>query len=108
MARRIEEQKRSRFEDLWLPEETTRYVYRILAAKMLFEKPFSFGFDVPERYPYIPPLQTVTTSDSIQSLVDFAEQYGVSYAELKRANLWLRSDRLTNKDHRNYKIAIPR
>ena len=107
LSRRIEEQKRSTFDQLWLPEETTRYVYRILVAKMLFESPVSFGFDVPERYPYIAPLQTVTTAEPIPSLVDFAEKYGVSYAELKRANLWLRDSKLTNKDHKNYKIAIP-
>ncbi|MCR5709091.1 MAG: lytic transglycosylase domain-containing protein [Bacteroidales bacterium] len=107
ISRRIEEQKRSTFDQLWLPEETTRYVYRILVAKMLFESPISFGFDVPERYPYIAPLQTVTTAEPIPSLVDFAEKYGVSYAELKRANLWLRDSKLTNKDHKNYKIAIP-
>lgn len=107
LSRRIEEQKRNTFDQLWLPEETSRYVYRILVAKMLFEAPHTFGFDVPERYPYIAPLQTVTTSEPIPSLVEFAEKYGVSYADLKRANLWLRDSKLTNKDHKNYKIAIP-
>ena len=107
LSRRIEEQRRTSFDQLWLPEETTRYVYRILVAKMLFEAPASFGFDVPERYPYIAPLQTVTTAEPIPSLVDFAEKYGVSYADLKRANLWLRDSKLTNKEHKNYRIAIP-
>ena len=107
MARRINEQGQKSFFDLLLPEETTRYIYRILAAKMLFENPAAFGFNVTDRYPWIKPRQTVTTSDPIPSLVEFASRYGVSYAALKRANLWLRSDCLTNKSKKTYSIAIP-
>ncbi len=107
MSRRVSEQKRSSAFDLWMPEETTRYIYRILAAKLLLENPAAFGFEVTERYPYIAPRKMVTVSGPIPSLVEFAEKYGVSYAELKRANLWLRDDHLTNKEQRTYSIAIP-
>ena len=107
MVRRVSEQRRNSFFDLWLPEETSRYVYRIVAAKMMFENPAAFGFDVTERYPYEPPRQTVTVSGSLTNLVEFASEYGVTYADLKRANLWLRDNKLVNKDKRTYKIAIP-
>ena len=107
MVRRVAEQRQNSFFDLWLPEETSRYVYRIIAAKMLFENPSAFGFDVTERYPYEPPRQTVTVSDGIPNLVKFALDYGVTYADLKRANLWLRDAKLTNKEKRTYVIAIP-
>ena len=107
MSARIVEQRRDTSFDLWMPEETTRYVYRILAAKMLFENPGAFGFVMPEKYPYRKPFMTITVSGSIPSLVDFAEEHGVSYADLKRANLWLRDNKLTNKDKKTYRIAIP-
>ena len=107
MTRRIEEQGQESFFDLLLPEETSRYVYRILAAKMLFENPRAFGYEVTERYPWIQPRRTVKVSEPIPSLVEFAARNGVTYAELKRANLWLRSDKLTNKNKRTYSIAIP-
>ena len=107
MAKRIDEQGQKSFFDLLLSEETTRYVYRILAAKMLFGNPGAFGFEVTERYPWIKPRQTVTISEPVPSLVEFAARYGVTYAALKRANLWLRSDHLTNKNNRTYSIAIP-
>ena len=107
MVRRVAEQKQGSSFDLWLPEETTRYVYRILAAKMLFENPAAFGFNVTERYPYIPPRKTVTVSGPIPNLIEFALENGVTYADLKRANLWLRDVRLTNKNQKTYKIAIP-
>ena len=76
---------------------------------MLFENPASFGFDVTpaDMYPYIPPRTVVTVSGPVPSLVDFAEEHGVTYAALKGANLWLRSDKLTNKSGRTYRIAIP-
>ena len=108
VSSRIADQRQDTFEDLWLPEETTRYIYRILAAKMLFSDPEAFGFEVKERYPYVEPLHTVTVSGSIENLVDFAEKYGVSYAELKRANLWLRDNKLVNKEQHTYRIIIPR
>lgn len=108
ISSRQEAQGQSSFFDLLLPEETSRYVYRILVAKMFFEAPESFGFDVKERYPAPEAVQTVTIAGPIQNLADFAARYGVTYAELKRANLWLRSDKLTNKEKRSYSIIIPR
>ena len=95
--------------DLWLPEETMRYLYRLLTAKLFFENPQSFGFDVPtdERYPYIPPKKTVLVSDPIEDLAAFAKEHGTTYARLKAANLWLRDSKLLNKENRSYIILIP-
>lgn len=109
ISRRIEDQRQTSALDLWMPEETSRYVFRMLAAKMLFEKPESFGFHLTpdERYPYIPPRQTVTVSSAIENLTDFAERYGVTYRALKEANLWLRDKKLDNKKGNTYKITIP-
>ena len=107
IAKRMEGQRTDDPFELWLPEETSRYIYRVMVAKMLFDNPSAFGFTVTEKYPYRPVRMTVTVSGSIPSLADFALQYGVSYAELKRANLWLRDDHLTNKDKKTYVIAIP-
>ena len=90
-------------------EETSRYMFRILAAKMFFEDPEAFGFNIPvsERYPYIPPERIVTVNSTITDLVDFAERNGVSFAQLKRANLWLRGNSLPDKSGKTYKIIIP-
>lgn len=109
IQRRLESQRQDTALELWMMEETSRYIFRLLAAKMLFADPSAFGFDVnpADMYPYIPPRTTVTVSGPIPSLVDFAEEHGVTYAALKQANLWLRSDKLTNKAGRTYNIAIP-
>jgi len=102
-------QRQKDYFDLWLPEETSRYLYRILAAKMFFANPSSFGFDVrdTDRYPVNKPRKTVTVSGPVPSLVDLAEQNGTTYAALKKANLWLRDSKITNKENKTYRIAIP-
>ena len=110
ISSRMEAQKEKRAADLWLLNETSRYMFRVLAAKMLFEDPAEFGFNVPEedRYPVIGVKEVVEVSDPIEDLTAFAKEHGVSFAQLKRANLWLRESKLNNNSHRNYEIIIPR
>ena len=109
ILKRLTDQRQTNAMELWLPEETSRYMFRLLAMKMFFEHPAAFGFDVPmdERYPYVAPRKTVTVSGPIENLVDFAEKHGTTYARLKGANLWLRADKLTNKSKKTYEILIP-
>ncbi len=110
ITKKLADQKQESALDLWLVDETSRYMFRVLAAKMFFEHPSDFGIDVPEseKYHYISPLKTVEVSGTIESLVDFAGENGVSYALLKGANLWLRDSKLTNKAGKTYRIVIPR
>ena len=46
-------------------------------------------------------------TDPIPNLVEFALEHGVTFADLKRANLWLRESKLNNNSHRTYYIDIP-
>lgn len=109
ITRKLSDQRQTSALDLWLVEETSRYMFRVLAAKMFFERPSDFGFNVPhsERYHYYPPEKIVEISGPIESLVDFAEENGISYAQLKGANLWLRDSKLVNKAGKTYDIIIP-
>lgn len=105
----IVKQREGKAVDLLLPNETSRYIFRLLAAKMMFENPQAFGFTLSpdELYRPTPVRQKVETTDEIPNLVDFAEKYGTSYYELKNANPWLREDKLKNSSHRQYIITIP-
>ena len=109
ITRRRETQRQSNALDLYLVEETSRYMFRILVAKMMFENPELFGFELEERelYPYIPPKQTVKVSESIEDLAEFAGRYGISYAQLRRANPWLRDTKLVAAKGKTYEILIP-
>ncbi len=109
ISRRLEHQRQRSAMELWLPEETARYMFRLLTAKMFFENPAAFGFDIaPEDY--YPPLKvkrTVTVSEAIPDLVKLAISNKTTYAAIKEANLWLRDDHLTNKSGKTYTIIIP-
>ena len=109
ITKRRETQQQPKAMDLHLVEETSRYMFRILVAKMMFENPSLFGFELEEgdKYPYIPPKQKVEVSSDIENLADFAAGYGVSYAQLRRANPWLRDSRLTVARGKTYVIDIP-
>lgn len=107
ISKRISDQRQKKAMDLFLPTETSRYMFRILTAKYFFEHPEDFGFHVTDTYPYLPPKETVTVSEPIPNLTDFAEEHGTTYFFLKEANLWLRSDKLTNKAAKTYQIIIP-
>ena len=52
----VERQKTNNYFDLLLGEETERYVFRILALKLVLENPEKYGFEIPEekKYPVIP------------------------------------------------------
>ena len=109
ISKRLTDQHQDTALDLWLVEETSRYMFRILAAKLYFSNPAAFGFTFTQEdlYPYIPPRDEIEIRGPINDLVEFAERYGVSYYDLKQANLWLRDSKLTNKERRTYFIAIP-
>ena len=103
----LSKQKGANFFDLWLNEETTRYLYRIMAIKEVFEHPYRYGFVImPEHlYPVIDYTKVEVTA-SIPDLAAFAKEKDCTYAELKRANPWLRDRSLTVKD-KSYTILLP-
>lgn len=109
ISRRLDEQHEEKATDLYLTEETSRYMFRVMAAKMMFEDPKAFGFDVPAsaKYRRNPPKDIVVTTNEIANLMDFAKEHGVSYYALKKENLWLRESKLNNASHRTYRITIP-
>ena len=109
MDRRIEAQHQTDALNMWLVDETSRYMFRLLAVKMMFEDPSKFGFRFKREdlYPYIPIKEQIKITDPVDDLVAFAEKHNITYADLKRANLWLRESKLNNKSHRTYYIDIP-
>lgn len=94
--------------DLWLVEETSRYMFRLLAAKAVISHPQRYGFLLKQSQLY-PPIayQTVQVDTTIASLVHFAQKQGITYAQLKDANPWLRDTTLPNRSHRTYTLQIP-
>ncbi len=94
--------------DLWLVEETSRYMFRIFAAKLVMENPQQYGFMLRKEqlYPSFT-YQEVSVNTSISDLAAFAKENGITYAELRDANPWLRNSSLENKNGKTYILSIP-
>lgn len=94
--------------DLWLNEETSRYVFRVLVLKEILEDPYHFGFAVKRHQLYHPVrVREVLVNEPIEDLAVFAKNHGITYAQLKEFNSWLRDRSLPNKSGKRYKILIP-
>lgn len=108
ISQQLEIQKVSNSLDLFLVEETTRYVYRILAAKIMFQKPSNFGFflKASDLYPVIP-CKEYTITTGISDLSVWAKEKGINYSLLRQLNPWIRENTLQNKTQRTYKILVP-
>jgi len=94
--------------DLLLVSESSRYIFRILAIKQLFENPHLYGFVLKKEdfYPQIP-VKKINVSQTIDDIAAFSRDYGLNYMLLKEFNPWLRDNKLTVPDGKTYEIAIP-
>jgi len=96
--------------DLWLVEETSRYYFRMMAIKNVFENPYKYGFIIAADQLYKPiEFKKVEVTESIEDLADFAKSKGITYAQLKDFNSWLRDRKLTinPKSPKTYTLLIP-
>jgi hypothetical protein len=94
--------------DLLLVTETSRYVFRIMALKQLFENPRQYGFALEKEdlYPFVP-VQYETADKSIENMAAYAKERGLNYMQIKEFNPWLRDTKLTVRPGKSYQIAIP-
>lgn len=87
ISSQLEKQLASHAMDLWLVEETSRYMFRLLAAKEIFNNPQRYGFLLKREHLYPPiPYKEVTVNTSIDDLNDYAKSQGITYAQLRDAN----------------------
>ncbi|MEI7523730.1 MAG: lytic transglycosylase domain-containing protein [Mariniphaga sp.] len=106
--RQVTAQNSNNYYDLLLNEETSRYIFRILALKLVIGDPLKYGFIVSEeeKYPIIP-VNNVTTDGSIKNFTDFARSNNINYKLFKQFNPWLRQTYLKNPKNKTYTFKIP-
>lgn len=105
---KIAEQKVTDYYDLLLTDETSRYVFRILALKEIMKNPSLYGFQLSNNELYeIIPTKKIEIDSSIVDLADFAKTQGINYKILKIHNPWLRDKKLSNPSKKKYEIEIP-
>lgn len=105
----VDDQRQKSYWDLWLNAETSRYLFRILSFKLLFENPQEYGITICPAQMYHPvETKKVTVNSTIASLPRFAEEHHVTYREVRNLNPWIKNNRLTVAAGKSYQIELPK
>lgn len=102
-------QKTNDYFDLYLNQETSRYIFRIALIKELMENKEKYGFLLDEKDYWKPyNYKTIKVTKSIINLSEWAESQGTSYKDVKRLNPWILGRTLPYPAKgKHYEIAIP-
>lgn len=101
IRRDLAKQHVSTYYDLHLNPETSRYLLRILALKIIIENPEQYGFHIEEKdYYATEKTQDITVDSTIANISDYAQTLGTNYHVIKSLNPWMKSNNLiVNKTH---------
>ncbi len=105
----VKKQKVNSYYDLMLNDETSRYVYRIIAIKTIMSNPLIYGFHFRKKDLYPPiPTENIVVDSTISDLASFAISKDINYKMLKYFNPWLRQNSLTISQSKKYTLKIPK
>jgi len=108
-SRRQSEQLEEDYYQLLLNDETSRYIFRVLAYKVIFENPQDYGFNLrPRDYYQDPELEVLIVREGISNLATWAKSRGYSYKELKLYNPWMRGRNLNVRKGKPYQVLLPK
>ena len=108
LDKQIKRQKNKNYYDLLLNSETSRYVYRLIAFKLIIGNPHDYGFKFRKKdlYPQIATYE-VKLDSAVTDFAAYSDNYNTNYKMLKYFNPWLRDNVLTNKYKKTYTIILP-
>ena len=97
----INQQGETDYYRLDLPQETERYIFRILTAKVILSDPGSYGYLLPEGYGYPPEVFDLITFQlpNPVHLRDLARGCGSFYKEFKELNVEIQGSTLPSGTH---------
>ncbi|MDZ4757744.1 MAG: lytic transglycosylase domain-containing protein [Bacteroidota bacterium] len=102
-------QKVDSYYDLHINQETSRYLFRIVALKEILNAPEKYGYKMADVAGY-PTIATTdeTVSSTVPNWSDWAIAHGVNYKILRTFNPWIKKPLLTNKLGKTYTIQLPK
>ncbi|HEY8401507.1 MAG TPA: lytic transglycosylase domain-containing protein [Cytophagaceae bacterium] len=107
LQRAFRNQSVNSYYDLALNDETSRYIYRILALKDLIKNPEKYGLKKVKGT--APAMRKIKVDTTIHDLRQFAEAIKVPYDILKSSNPWLLKNTLTIKEAgKVYVLQVPK
>lgn len=104
----MEWQQSESYFDTYQNSETSRYVFRILATKLIYEHPEDYGYYPTEMEIYKPfKVKKIIVEESIANLSDWANEQGFNIKILRKLNPWLKTLKLTVKKGKHYTLLLP-
>jgi membrane-bound lytic murein transglycosylase D len=96
----LQQQQTDNFWDLYLNPETARYLYRLIAFKLILENPEAYGYFLGPEDQYKPYEFKTVKVDRETNLIAFAKKHNTTYKELRQLNPWLNNTS-------NYMLRVP-
>jgi membrane-bound lytic murein transglycosylase D len=95
--------------DLFLNEETSRFIFRIAIIKEIMENAEDYGFNLDEKDLY-QPYNTIKIkwNSSISDLAEWAKKHDTNYKDVRLLNPWILKRELNNPGPVPYEILIPK
>lgn len=107
LLRSMKNQQMRSYYNLLLNTESSRYVFRVLALKTIFQNPKEYGYRLGKGQGYQPyTYKTVKVNQAIPDLAAWAVKQGINYKILKLHNPWLRTSSLNPREGKTYTILI--
>lgn len=94
--------------DLFLNEETSRYILRIAVIKHIIEHAHEYGIIIPQEERYNPtPVKLIAVTHPIDNLAQWARDHGTTYKDVKLNNPWILNRTLPDPPHGEpWKIVV--
>jgi hypothetical protein len=109
LAKNIQEQQVSNYWELLLNTETSRYLSRCIAYKLIFENQELYNIRMSATDFYKPiDCKEIVVTKSIEDLRIYCKENNILYRQLKELNPWLRSTKLTVGAHKSYTLKVPK
>ncbi len=109
VRKRIDKQGAANYYDAFFPDETMRYMFRILSFKMIVENPSFYGYMVRsvDYYPVLDNYTEITVSDTNIDWSKVARDNGTTYKMLRQLNHWIRDYEYKNLKCNKLTVKIP-
>lgn len=109
ISRELQAQGQNTAYNLYLTDETSRYMFRLLAMKLIMTRPADYGFSLKANQLYRAAECTpVKVSGPVDAWQQWAIDHGTTYMALRDHNPWIRAKSLPNKTGKTYTVMVPK
>ena len=109
ISRELQAQGQNTAYNLYLTDETSRYMFRLLAMKLIMTRPADYGFSLKANQLYRAAECTpVKISGPVDDWQQWAIDHGTTYMALRDHNPWIRAKSLPNKTGKTYTVMVPK